>query len=54
MNAAYVLLSVGTVFLILGVLRLSRDTSRLHPQSKTWLLIAGIFFAVGTWLTVRG
>jgi hypothetical protein len=54
MNAAYILLGVGTVFLILGVMRRSRDTGRLHPQAKTWFIIAGIFIAVGTWLTVSG
>jgi uncharacterized membrane protein HdeD (DUF308 family) len=54
MNAAYILLGLGTVFLILGVMRVSRDTGRWHPQSKTWLIIAGIFIAVGTWLTLRG
>jgi hypothetical protein len=53
MNAAYILLGVGALFLVAGVLRLSRDGGKLHPQSKTWLLIAAIFIAVGTWLVAR-
>jgi cytochrome c oxidase assembly factor CtaG len=53
MSAAYMILVVGVVFLIAGSVRLSRDGGRLHPQSRTWLLIAGIFVAVGTWLIAR-
>jgi uncharacterized membrane protein HdeD (DUF308 family) len=50
MNAAYILLGVGAVFLIAAIVRLTRDQGRLHPQSRTWFLIAGIFAAVGIWL----
>jgi uncharacterized membrane protein HdeD (DUF308 family) len=50
MNAAYILLGVGTAFLVAAIVRLARDQGRLHPQSRTWFLIAGIFAAVGIWL----
>ncbi len=50
MVAAYILLVVGAMFLIAAIVRLTRDQGRLHPQSRTWLLIAGIFAAVGVWL----
>jgi hypothetical protein len=53
MNAAYILLGVGAVFLVAAGVRLKRDSGKLHPQSKTWLIIAGMFGAVGTWLLVR-
>jgi NO-binding membrane sensor protein with MHYT domain len=50
MNAAYILLGVGAVFLIAAIVRLTRDQGRLLPQSRTWFLIAGIFAGVGIWL----
>jgi len=50
MSAAYILLGVGAVLFIAAIVRLARDQGRLHPQSRTWLLIAVIFAAVGTWL----
>lgn len=53
MMTGYILLGVGVVFLIAAMVRLQRDSGKLHPQSKTWLLIAAIFSAVGTWLLLR-
>ena len=50
MSAAYILLGVGSVFLIAAIVRLTRNQGRLHPQSQTWFLISGIFAAVGIWL----
>jgi uncharacterized membrane protein HdeD (DUF308 family) len=50
MSAAYILVGVGAVFLVAAIVRLTRDQGRLHPQSRTWLLIAGIFAVVGIWL----
>lgn len=50
MNAAYILLGVGAIFLVAAIVRLTRDRGRLHPQSRTWLLVAGIFTVVGIWL----
>ncbi|HEU5136388.1 MAG TPA: hypothetical protein VFU13_14660 [Steroidobacteraceae bacterium] len=50
MRAAYILLGVGALFLIAALVRLTRDQGQLHPQSRTWFVIAGIFSAVGIWL----
>ena len=54
MNAAYILLVVGAVFLVAAIVRLKRDGGRLHPQAKTWFIIAVIFGAVGSWLVAPG
>jgi drug/metabolite transporter (DMT)-like permease len=48
--AKYVLAALAVAFLILGAGRLIRDRGRLHPQSRTWLLIAAIFGGVSAWL----
>jgi hypothetical protein len=50
MNATYIFLGAGALFLVAAVVRLTRDQGRLHPQSRIWLLVAGIFSAVGIWL----
>jgi hypothetical protein len=38
---------------VAGALRVARD-GKLHPQSRTWLLIGVIFAAVSGWLFARG
>jgi uncharacterized membrane protein YdcZ (DUF606 family) len=53
MKTAWILFGVGAVFLIAAVVRLARDQGRFSIQSRTWLLIAGIFAAVGIWLSTR-
>lgn len=53
MRTGYILLGVGAAFIVAAIVRLNRDGGKLHPQSKAWLIIAGIFGAVGTWLVVR-
>jgi len=45
MLARYILVVLGTAFLIAGAVRGPR-----HPQGRTWLLIAAIFGAVSIWL----
>jgi cytochrome c oxidase assembly factor CtaG len=54
MQANYILPVVGVVFIIMAFARLKRDQGKLHPQSKTWFLVGGIFIAVGAWLTLTG
>jgi len=50
MAAKYILAVAAAAFLVAGGARLIRDGGRLHPQSKTWLLVAAIFGAVSAWL----
>jgi hypothetical protein len=50
MPARYILSALALVFLAASIARLARDGGRLHPQSRTWLLIAVIFGAVSAWL----
>ena len=53
MMAAYILLTFGTVFLVLGLARLARDKLKLRPQSRTWLIVAAIFLAIASWLLIE-
>lgn len=50
MAAKYILVVLAAAFLIAAALRLARDRGRLHPQSRTWFVIAIIFGAVSIWL----
>jgi uncharacterized membrane protein HdeD (DUF308 family) len=52
--AKYILALLSVVFLVAGARRIVRDTWKLHPQSRTWLLIAVIFAVVSSWLFARG
>ena len=54
MAAKYILALLSVAFLVAGALRLSRDAGKLHPQSRTWLLVGGIFAVVSSWLFARG
>ena len=54
MAAKYILALLSVAFLAAAALRLARDAGKLHPQSRTWLLIAVIFAVVSTWLFARG
>jgi uncharacterized membrane protein HdeD (DUF308 family) len=48
--AKYILALAAVVFLVVGAMRLVRDGSVRHPQTRTWLLIAAIFATVSGWL----
>ena len=50
MAAKYILLGLSCVFLIAAVSRLATDQWHMSPAPRAWLLIAGIFLAVGLWL----
>jgi pheromone shutdown protein TraB len=55
MAAKYILSVLAAAFLIAALLRLSRGGGSIaHPQTKTWLLISGIFAAVSAWLFSQG
>jgi uncharacterized membrane protein HdeD (DUF308 family) len=54
MAAKYILALLSVAFLLAGALRLARDAGKLHPQSRTWLMIGTIFAVVSTWLFARG
>jgi hypothetical protein len=41
---------LAVVFLALALARTARTGSFVHPQSRTWLIIALIFGAVSAWL----
>jgi hypothetical protein len=49
MAAKYILAVLAAIFLALSVAR----RSPMHPQSRTWLLIAVIFGTVSAWLFSR-
>ena len=51
MAARYVLAALSAVFLILAALGLI--TGRPRPQTRTWLLVGGIFAIVSIWLFSR-
>jgi len=51
--AKYILAVLAAGFFVAGLTRLMRDGGTLHPQSRTWLLIAGIFAVVSAWLWLR-
>jgi len=51
--AKYVLAVAGAVFLVMGVLR-ARRLGTVHPQARTWLLIAAIFGIISAWLFYQG
>jgi hypothetical protein len=50
MAAKYILAVLAAIFLALSVAR----GSPLHPQNRTWLLIAVIFSVVSAWLFSQG
>ena len=50
MGAKYILGTLAVVFLAAALMRLSRGGGIWHPQTKTWLIVAGIFAAVSAWL----
>jgi len=52
--AKYILALLSVVFVVARLRRVLRDAGQLHPQSRTWLLIAVIFAVVSAWLFVRG
>jgi hypothetical protein len=52
MAARYILAALGALFLILAALGLV--TGRPRPQTRTWLLVGGIFTLVSLWLFSRG
>ena len=53
MAAKYILAFLSVAFLAASARRLARD-GKLHPQSRTWLMIGIIFAVVSTWLFARG
>ena len=52
MAARYILAALGALFLILALLGLA--ARRPRPQTRTWLLVGGIFTLVSLWLFSRG
>ena len=50
MAAKYILAVLAVAFCAAALLRFSRGGGFSHPQTKTWLLISGIFAVVSAWL----
>ena len=53
MTTKFIFAGLAVVFLVAGSMRAAR-LGLAHPQPRTWLLMAGIFAAVSTWLFVTG
>jgi hypothetical protein len=51
--AKYILAALSLVFLAAAVAKLAGSGGTLHPQSRTWLLVAAIFGVVSVWLFTR-
>lgn len=49
MTAKYILAILGVVFLLAAGVRLAKDSGKLGPAAKTWLIIGVIFSAVSAW-----
>jgi hypothetical protein len=45
--------ALAVLFLALAGLRIVRDRSCAHPQTRTWLMIGVIFGIVSTWLSYQ-
>jgi hypothetical protein len=54
MAAQYILPVLSAIFLLAALIRLIRDSGRIGPASKTWLLVAVIFAVVSAWLWIQG
>ncbi|MES2355099.1 MAG: hypothetical protein V4568_12010 [Pseudomonadota bacterium] len=54
MVAKYILSIGAVVLLVLAIIRIVKDGGRVVPQSKTWLVMAGIMTAVSIWLWTGG
>ena len=50
MHAQDILAALSVVFFALAAVRLGRDGWQLRSQSRTWLLVSGIFAAVSAFL----
>lgn len=48
----FILLGAAPLFLVAALISLRRSGWKSNPAARTWLLIALVFAAVGTWLTV--
>jgi hypothetical protein len=54
MAAQYILAVLAAVFLLATLIRLARDSGRIGPASRTWLIVAIIFAVVSAWLWTGG
>ena len=53
MAAKYILAVLSLAFLAAAAGKLVRHDGRLTAQSRTWLLVGGIFGTVSIWLFTR-
>ena len=54
MATKYILLGLAVVVLALAFTSMARGGMTSHPQTRTWLIIGGIFALVSAWLFYQG
>jgi uncharacterized membrane protein YdcZ (DUF606 family) len=52
--AKYILGVLAVLFLAAALMQRARGGRNAHPQTRTWLLVGGIFGVVSAWLFARG
>lgn len=52
MNPRYLFPVIAAILLVLAGMRFIRNSRRLDPAAKTWLIAGTIFAAVSLWLHV--
>jgi len=53
MLASTMFAAIGSLFFVAALWNVRRDKTADHPQTRTWLLVAGVFCAVSGWLFYR-
>lgn len=52
MAASPILAVLSLLFLAAALLRLRRDSWRVGPASRTWLIVGAVFAVVAAWLSM--
>ena len=50
----YILAGLATAFFVFAAVRATAGRGWVHPQVRTWLLLAAIFTGVSAWLFYNG
>jgi hypothetical protein len=54
MLTKYILAGVAVMFFAFATMRATGGRGWIHPQVRTWLVVAAIFSGVSAWLFYRG
>lgn len=54
MQTKYILAGLAVVFFAFATMRAGGGLGWVHPQVRTWLLLAAIFTGVSAWLFYNG